>query len=360
MSDKGITASFILETLQKLQSEGNSVYPKGIFPSQRYHPFLPYKREDDNLFFTVSVVHILQGIASKLTSSEKQIAEQIIEAAKRSFSLFRNKDGLDTFNFWQTTPSRHFPNGRFMHRFKHFQIPDDVDDTSLVFLTKNASKERVGKLREKLKNHANLAYRKAFNPFSKYQHLKVYSTFFGEKMYLEFDICVLSNLMRLILTHFPNEPNEYDSDTLHFITEVIANKEHLFLPFYSAPNYPAAELILYHVARLIPVLPNGYRQKIEPQIVADLKRMVSQSNGMKRILLENSLLKLGCEASSIHQNVDKLASDKDFFFFHAGMITAFENNVAQHLAKFRVFHLRYRCEALNWVLLLQNRMLRKS
>ncbi|MBL4587090.1 MAG: hypothetical protein JKX84_08565, partial [Flavobacteriales bacterium] len=123
-------AEALLTELQKLQSVGNSIYPKGVFSSQRYHPFLPYKREDDNLFFTASVVHILQGIASKLTSDEAKIADEIIAPAKQSFSLFKNKDGLDTFNFWQTKPSRHFPNGRFMHRFKHFQIPDDVDDTS--------------------------------------------------------------------------------------------------------------------------------------------------------------------------------------------------------------------------------------
>ena len=192
----------LLRDLASLQSEGDSIYPKGLFPSQRYHTFLPYKREDDNLFFTASVVHILEGLKSGFTSTEKFVVDTIISKGLKAYPVFRNKDGLDTFNFWQTKPSKHFPNGWFMHRFKHFQIPDDVDDTALVLLTESAGKKRVALLREKLKQHANLAYKRAFNPLRKYHDLKCYSTFFGKKMYIEFDLCVLSNLMRLILIHF--------------------------------------------------------------------------------------------------------------------------------------------------------------
>lgn len=350
----------ILRKFQKLQSEGNSIYPKGLFPSQRYHPILPYKREDDNLFFTASVVHILQELSSKMSDIEVGIADGIIESARPTYSLFRNKDGPDTYNFWQTRPSRHFPNGRLMHRSEHFQIPDDVDDTSLVFLTENATEERVGKLREKLPHHANLAYKKAFNPLPKYQDLKIYSTFFGKKMYIEFDICVLSNLMRLILKHFKDELNEYDKDTLHFITEVIVNDEHIDLPFYSAPNYPTTILILYHVTRLIAYLPKEYAEKIESKVINDLKKLIENTTGMNRILLESSLLKLGQSPSSTQQDTAKLTSDKDFFFFHAGMITAFENTLAQRLANRSFFHLRYRCEALNWALLLENQLLKRG
>ncbi|MDA9121283.1 hypothetical protein N9J52_04545 [Flavobacteriales bacterium] len=350
----------LLLELKRLQSKGNSIYPRGIFPSQRYHPFLPYKREDDNLFFTASVVHILQGISNRFSEHERILVDEIIADAQSSYQLFQNKDGLDTYNFWQTKPSRHFPNGKFMNRFKHFQIPDDVDDTALIYLIENASKERVSILRQKLNKHANLAYKRAFNPLEKYHDLKCYSTFFGEKMYIEFDICVLSNLMRVILLHFKDDLNEYDHDTLKFITEAIMNDEHNSLPFYSAPNYPITELILYHVSRLIPLLPLEYKCKIEGKIKADIQSRLKSISGMKKLMLENAALKLDLEIDSNTPTSTDVLNDKSFFFFHAGMITAFENSVAQKLAPSGFFHLRYTSKALNRALLIENMVLKRG
>ncbi|MCB9185599.1 MAG: hypothetical protein H6601_02505 [Flavobacteriales bacterium] len=351
----------LLKSLKQLQSQCNSTYPNGIFPSERYHPFLPYRRHDDNLFFTASIVHILQGILNEFEPAESELAESLISDAVSAYPLFRNKKGLDTYNFWQTTPSRHFPNGWFMHHFKHFQIPDDVDDTSLVYLTENSAKERVLWLREKLKQHANLAYKKAFNPLPKYRELKCYSTFFGKKMYIEFDLCVLSNLMRLILKHFTEqELNEYDRDTLEFIVATVENDEHKTLPFYSAPNYPTTELILYHLARLIPLLPESYRNRIKAKVRTDIQIGLEQAEGMNCILMENAAFKLGIGAKSNDLDSDTLLNDRGFFFFHAGMITAFENMFAQKLADNPFFHLRYASRALNGALLIENLVLKRS
>lgn len=357
-TEKNNSVLGLLEELAALQSDGDSVYPLGTFSSQRYHRFLPYKREDDNLFFTVSIIRILQGVKNGFRDAERALFGSIESKALDAYSLFKNKDGLETFNFWQTRPSRHFPNGVFMHRFKHFQIPDDVDDTALVYLTQGASKEQVSWLRDKLKLHANLAYKRAFNPLPHYKDLKCYSTFFGEKMYIEFDVCVLCNLMVLILTHFnEDELNQYDLDTLEFICSVIERDEHNSLPFYSAPNYPTTELILYHVSRLIPLLPKAYRNRIEPILIANLESQLKVVSGMNKVMLENAALKhnLNVESSKINA-----LEDDNFYFFHAGMITAFENRIAQSLASNSFFHLRYTSRALNGALLIENLMLRRG
>jgi hypothetical protein len=350
----------LLKELNTLQSAGNSIYPEGIFPSQRYHPFLPYRREDDNLFFTSSVVRILQGVSSKFSDAEKEVFNSIQSKALNAYSLFQNKDGLDTFNFWQTNPSRHFPNGLFMHRFKHFQIPDDVDDTALVYLTEEASKERTSWLRDKLKLHSNHAYKKAFNPLPHYKDLKCYSTFLGKKMYIEFDFCVLSNLMFLILTHFDeDELDEFDKGTLEFICSVIERDEHISKPFYSAPNYPNTELILYHAARLMGLLPESYRKRIDGKIKSDIGSVLSKTKGLSLVLLENAAIKL--EVETTQRSFDSsILNDTEFYFFHAGMITAFENTIAQRLAPNSLFHLRYTSRALNGALLIENLMLKRG
>lgn len=348
------TVKSLLSELETLQSKGDSIYPKGIFPSKRYHPFLPYKREDDNLFFTTSIIRILQGVENGFSDDEKTIFNRIKLNAFKAYPLFKNKDGLDTFNFWQTKPSRHFPNGKLMHRFKHFQIPDDVDDTALVFLTQSAEKERVSRLRKKLKLHANLASKRAFNPRPEYRDLKCYSTFFGKKMYIEFDVCVLSNLMSLILDHFDeDELNEYDHDTLEFIALVIEGNDFETLPFYSAPNYPSTELILYHVARLIPFLPARYAARIRDKVEMKVYDRQFWAAGMNQLLMENAAIKLGCGPANEKPNFEAL-EDRKFFFFHAGMITAFENTIAQSLAANSFFHLRYTSSALNKTLLVEN------
>jgi hypothetical protein len=350
----------LLEELSTLQSYGDSVYPAGIFPSHRYHPFLPYEREDDNLFFTASIIRMLQGVELGFQAVERELFESIRLKALQAYPLFQNKYGLDTYNFWQTKPSRHFPNGMVMHRFKHFQIPDDVDDTSLVYLTEGGDKERISKLREKLKQHSNLAYKQASNPLPAYRDLKCYSTFFGKKMHIEFDVCVLCNLMSLILTHFnEDELNEYDLDTLKFIVSVIERDEFQTHPFYSAPNYPTTELILYHVARLRPLLPDGFKSTIQKKVESEINERQSTASGMNQILMENAAMKLGLSPISVEPDLNVL-EDNDFYFFHAGMITAFENRMAQYLAPNPLFHLRYKSKALNRALLIENLMLRRS
>lgn len=350
----------ILKELQELQSSGDLIYPAGTFPSQRYHPFLPYQREDDNLFFTSSIVRILQSILEKLNDKERQLADSIIKRALGAYPLFKNKEGLDTYNFWQTNPSRHFPNGLLMNKFKHFQIPDDVDDTALVYLTEGADSRRVKWLKDKLKQHSNLASKKAYNPLPKYRDLSCYSTFFGKKMYIEFDVCVLSNLMILILSESNSELNDYDRDTLEFICAVVESNEHVSRPFYSAPNYPTTELILYHLTRLIPLLPQEYSLRISENIKRDVSLLLKTASGMNKILLSSSAMKLNLSDSYVLLEAKGALEDSQFYFFHAGMITAFENSLAQSLADTPFFHLRYTSKALNRTLQIENLVLKRA
>ncbi|MCF8257512.1 MAG: hypothetical protein K9J06_08170 [Flavobacteriales bacterium] len=346
--------------LASLQSTGTAIYAAGIFPSQRYQPRLGIAREDDNVFFTACIVHILQSLEGRLEDDELAISTRICTAAIAAYPLYGNKDGLDTYNFWRTRPSGHFPNGNLMHRFEHFRIPDDIDDTALIFLTQHASRDRVGALREKLKGHANLAYRQASNTLPEYRGLRAYSTFIGKQMYIDLDVCVLSNLMRLILLHFPSELSEYDRDSLYLICEVVRKGQHLTMPYRVAPQYSTTPLILYHLARLLPHLPQEYAD-IRPVVLDGLHQWHRQLKvGMEKLLLENALLNLGERPDALAGLPDTLHSDREFFYYIAGIFTAFEGNVVQRVAESPFTHLRFRSGAFNLVLMLENSVLRRS
>lgn len=347
----------LLQQLAAMQGRGEGAYPDGIFPSQRIHTATGIVREDDNVFFTACIVEMLQRSRHMMAENEWAIADGICKRALSAYPLYRNKDGLDTYNYWRTMPSGHFPNGRFMHRFHHFRIPDDIDDTALVYLTEKASDERVQWLREKLKAHANLAYRQARNTFREYRHLKVYSSFIGKNMYIDFDVCVLSNLMRLLLPVIGGDLNEYDRDSLFFIADVVRKGRHITDPYTSAPQYASSHLILYHLSRLLPLLPSEMAD-LRPIIVRDLHQAHGASNGMTRLLLENALFECGEMCSEKMGWDDAVIEEPQFNYFIAGLLTAYEGTLPQEIAKWPITHLNYRSAAFNIMLLVRNQFLR--
>lgn len=343
----------LLVELENLQSKGDSGFPKGIFPSYRFHPWVPYKRPDDNLFCTALVVYTLQSCFSFFTGSDRAIVERITERAKPAYPLFANKDGKNTFNFWQTKPSRHFPNGYFMHRMEHFRIPDDADDTAYVALTSNYNSEQATALRQRLVNHAANVKRPIYNTWPEYRHLKAYSTFFGEKMYIEFDACVLTNVLLFIHRHF-DELNEHERDAYSYLTDVVKTGKHRTDPFHVASNYPTTLLIVYHMARLLHHVPKSALSVVKDELINDALGLFETAHGLEKIVASTALHFLGVPHQPVLLDQVSLAKSP-FYFFHAGMLTAFEAPfVHKYMAPSSAVHLRYESRAINLVLMIEN------
>jgi len=349
----------LLKRLAAMQGRGEGDYPTGIFPSQRVHEATGIVREDDNVFFTACIADMLQRSQHLMSDAERSVADGICAQAVAAYPLYRNKDGLDTYNYWRTRPSGHFPNGRFMHRFDHFRIPDDIDDTALVYLTEGASKERILWLREKLKSHANLAYRQARNTFPEYRDLKVYSSFIGKNMYIDFDVCVLSNLMRLFLPALEKDLNAYDRDSLFFIADVVRKGRHRTDPYLSAPQYASSHLILYHLSRLLPLLPEDMVD-LRTIVIHDMHEAHRASVGMIRLMLENALYECGETPEGKTFWEDDVIDDPQFNYFIAGLLTAYEGTLPQMMARWPVTQLKYRSTAFNLTLLIHNLLLRND
>lgn len=305
----------ILEKIASWQvGDDSRFFAEGVFPSQRENVFLGYRRPDDNIFATASTVFILNELVDFFPEDEKAIVDKITQNARKAYPLYLNKDGLATYNFWKTRPSDHFPNGYLFYRFRHFKLPDDIDDTALIYLTTQRTTDEIAWLKEKLKRHAN-------------PQTKVYSTWFGEKMPIEHDVCALCNLMCLLLkSRLPL--NQYDVATINYLFACVESNDFVKKPFQTARHYGTFPLIAYHYARFcsyfteymnisenIEIINEMIKIKniVIINIIKYLKNINLSKNNINYLLLTISLLKMGEKAIDLQgRGVEKRA---EFYSF---------------------------------------------
>jgi len=347
------TLERIIVQIAELQSKGEGCFDEGLFPAQRVNRSIGYVRQDTTVFFTAVVVFTLQKIKAKLPPKVQELVEKIEEKALKTYPLFQNKDGLKTYNFWKTRPSNHFPNGYLFRRFEHFRIPDDVDDTAMIYLTSSPSKEELNWLKEKLILHANLTKLQIKNTYPEYRNLRAYSTWFGKNMYIEFDACVLANLLYCIYD-YQLPLNQHDRDSLTYIRSVIASNQYLEEPFRCAHEYPRTVPIVYHVARLMGAFEIPELLPIREKLIKDTQHLLMQKQSLlDEIVLKTSLMRLGItEGVDVSRDLSTLtkADFEGFYFFIAGLLTAYEHPWLYRWAHSPLVQMRWECEAHCWVL----------
>ncbi len=348
----------LLTQIADLQvSESNLHFTVGTFLSFRENKILRYLRPDNNIFATASAVFILNEIKEKLSPVEQKIVEEITQKSQSAYPFYQNKDGLATYNFWKTQPSRHFPNGKVLNKLKHFKLPDDIDDTALVYLTKPHSTEQNLWLKEKLTQHTQLK-----NEPKRY----VYSTWFGENMPIEQDVCALCNLMYWV---FKNklEINEYDEATLGFLNEKIVSGDFKNAPFQAARHYATTPLILYHYARLIHQFKIPQLADCKDIILHEARHLLEQKClPMEEILLSTILLKLAPENEALKRISfpKKPLKDDSFYSFIGAFAAPYSGNsqqssssLIQKIAAHPIMRFNWKCEAHELALQLENLVL---
>jgi hypothetical protein len=338
----------LIQKIAYLQDTANRKYfPEGIFESYRSNEIWRYHRPDTNVFFTAITVFTLNNIKEFLSPESQILVENIAKKATESYHLFKNKDGLNTYNFFQTNPSQHFPHGNILHRFNHFKIPDDIDDTAMIYMTLPYTYEDAKCLQNKLITHSNNYKQQIKNTFPEYKNLNAYSTWFGKNMYTEFDACALSNMIYCQL-HFGLELDEHGQDSVKYIQQTILSNQYIEQPFRVAHQYARTPLIMYHVMRLvnkfhIPEL-EICREKLERDILYYLQKEDLQA--MDRILLEISL-----KTKNVVKVLNLNNVDINYPFFIAGFLTAYENPLLYKLSSSKLFHINWTCEAHSLALL---------
>jgi hypothetical protein len=324
----------------------------GLFSSVRSNPLVFYKRPDTNIFFTAITVFTLQQLRPKVSPDVQRQIDEIQEKAIPAYALFKNKDGLNTYNFWPTKPSQHFSNGYIFRHFDHFRIPDDIDDTAMVYLTTNPSADELHWLKQKLSQHANGApsQPRIQNTYPDYRDLRAYSTWFGKNMSIDFDACVLSNMLYCIY-YYDLPRDQHDADSLTYLRSVVESGRYKKQPFRCAPHYARTSLIIYHLARLITAFSIPELAPIRPQLIRDAQEEFSHAtNRFEQIMLATALIRLGERLPTIDlTNIEQ--HFPDFHFFIAGLLTAYEQPWLRRFAGRPLMQMRWQCEAHNYALL---------
>jgi len=351
-AEQNLDIDALIERIALCQTQGDAFFPDGIFPSYRHNKYLFYRRPDTNIFYTATIVFILNHIKGKVSAKSQTIIKYITEKAIKNYPDFQNKDGLKTYNFWKTKPSKHFPNGKIFKHFDHFRIPDDIDDTALIYLTLPHSKEDVLWLKEKVKLHSLPAPKeeKYSIPPLGVRGL-VYSTWFGKNMPIEHDVCALCNLMYLFEKHqLPH--NEYDEAVFVFLRDVILQERYINNAFKVAHNYANTPLIIYNYARLLGDFKIPQIEVCREKLIVKIKQLLdNELNTMNRVILETSLLKL--DKSETVVNYQLSINNYQFTYFIAGLLSSYENPILYFFAPFKITQMEWQCEAHELALIVE-------
>ncbi|MCK9403392.1 MAG: hypothetical protein M0Q26_08340 [Chitinophagaceae bacterium] len=355
----------LLNRVNQLQSKESSVFPRGIFPSYRLYALNKNREKADiNIFFTGLISFTLQDIKPRLAGEQQKLADQIISRSLPVYQKFQNQKGRHTYNFWPTDTPKIFPNSGWMNLFDKTQaLPDDLDDTVIMLLAMNAPDAVAKQVHALMQQFTNKGEKPVRNTFKDFRSIGAYSTWFGKKMPVDFDICVLANVLYFVQRY--NLPwTAADSASLRLIEKVLIEKKHVTDAPYVSPHYSRLPILLYHIARLMSVRPIRSLEKLKPQLIAEASNALAKGNGfMDDVILSTSLLRWGVQPAGIKSykadSLQELIEEGSFSFFIANMASMLPDPLKQWMGGAGVGKFYYDCVAYNNMLVLEYLALNK-
>jgi hypothetical protein len=361
-----ISVNTLLQILAQQRVFTNNEFTKGTFPSFRTYHFNAAK-PDDNIFFTALIVFTLRDLYPNFNADDKVLVDSIIQNALPAFKKFKNATGKNTYNFWPTNPTIVFPNGGWLNLMNtSMALPDDMDDTAISLMALNTDSADVQKVHLLMQQYVNLRNGKKNRSAPKIlRSYPTYSTWFGDKMPIDFDICVLSNI--LYLTYKYNLPvSKADTAAINLIKACIS---HHYLQSKSAmiaPHYQRLPIILYHLSRLMS-LPNFHRLDNERKVLINMTHQLlnqSSTQYFDKIILSTALLKwheYPLNNTIIHtQSFSDFFFNNDFVFFKATMGSILPSVFKNLFTSLQIGVFNYYSPSYNIVLLMEYLLLHQQ
>jgi hypothetical protein len=293
------------------------------------------------------------------------IIDSILINAKPLFAKFKNRKGRDTYNFWRTDTAYDYPYASFLKLFwKKITLPDDMDDTVLSLLALDAHDSVASNVHTLMQAYVNNDTNKVRSVINMYNDLPAYSTWFGKKFPVVFDVSVLCNILSFVQL-YNLRWTKADSASLNVIVKTIKNNYHISQPVYASPYYTKTSIILYHVARLMGIKKITELEELKVKLISDAANEFAHSNNlMERIILSSAILKWGYSPPSFAlpavTDIESRIGKNDFCFF-VGNIPSYFNKIFRKYATHKNIGLFYHyCPAWNDVLFLEYLVLRNE
>ncbi len=350
----------LIEYLEHHQTTDDEGDLPGLFISNRVHRIVPYSRKDDNIFFSGLIAFTLQQLKPQLTSDLQYRVQGIIDGVRMAIPYYQHWKGEGSYNFWRTGPSQHFPNGFLLKNLGSMELPDDADDSVIMHLVMDTSREQRQWLKDKLEmQYPDQAPLHLITP-KVYQDLRGYPTFLGKNIPREMDCCVLSNVLYFVLDS-KLKITSIDHDSIEFLCRVLLNRDFRLRPFHVSPNYASPAVILYHMTRLAAKFPihelNQLRELLHKVLLRENDHQAY--HWMEKLLISISQRRLGLSAQVLI-SPDDLEHELDHYaYFRAGMLTSLGGSFTSW-AHHPFFHLHFKCPAYNRTLLLEHLVLKNS
>jgi len=359
LAQDSIVIAQLLRRIDQLQVKESSVFPEGSFASYRLYALNKDREKADvNAFFTGLIGFTLKDLQPHLSRGQQQLADQILQNSLPVYSKFQNRKGRPTYNFWPTDTPRIFPNGGWLNVFDKPQaLPDDLDDTVIMLLALNAPDSVARQVHVLMQGYVNNGQKPVKNTFKDFRKIGAYSTWFGKKMPVDFDICVLANVLYFVQRYQLNW-TAADTASLQLIEKVLEEKKHLTSAAYVSPHYSKLPIILYHLSRLMSVRPIPSLEKYRPQLIEEAREAMNHSTDfMEQVILSTSLLRWGVQPPAIEiytaGSLTELIEEGSFSFFIANMASMLPDPFKQWMGGAGVGKFYYDCDAYNNLLVLE-------
>lgn len=357
--------NFLIKRIGEEQVKSDNFFLPGIYPSYiaKSEKFSSRKK-DNNIFFNGLIAYTLSDIKGYVNEQNRQTIDSLLIVSKPLFTKFKNTKGRETYNFWRTDSSYDYPYSGVLKLFtKDITLPDDMDDTVLSLLALHANDSTAKAAHVLMQQFVNSDTSKVRSIIEDYSSLPAYSTWFGKKFPVVFDVSVLCNILSFV-QHYNLPWTKADTASLEVIIKTIENDYHFSKAVYASPYYPKTSLILYHIARLMSAKHLPQLEALRIKLVSDAaKELVQTNNLMEKIILSSTILKLGYEPPATNiaaTDIVKQIEQNDFCFF-VGNVPSYFKDFSRAVATSKEIGFFYHyCPAYNNALLLEYLVLKNK
>jgi hypothetical protein len=350
---------FLLKGISEQQVKQDDYFLAGIYPSyiSSKEKFSDNKK-DNNIFFNGLIDYTLNEIKPLMNQQDQLLIDSILANSKQLYPKFKNQKGRNTYNFWRTDSAHEYPYASFLKLFgKKITLPDDMDDTILSLLALDADDSTAEEVHRLMQLFVNADTNKVRSVIKEYDNLSAYSTWFGKKFPVVFDVSVLCNVLSFV-EKYNLQWTKADSASLDVIVKTIQNNYHITEPVYASPYYGKTSIILYHIARLMSIKEIPQLEALKTKLITDAVNELSNSdNTIERIILSTAILKWDYSppVTGLPTITDiETKIEKNHFAFFIGNVPSYFNDMFRKYATTNHMGLFYHyCPAWNDMLLLE-------